>query len=638
MLAVSWPTHGELKFTVSKRLAGNVFRRWLQLRMQAERLARREKAERFNLKPTQDVARQQPGSASGEEIAGGDVVAGHVAEGDAPAAAGDDWEVVTKVESSQPEPQDAVMESMPDRRDHGVAAKRRRKNNAGKAKQRLRRDGSTVSMPPDAVDADRAVVAKARPGTTGVPKPVRPRQRRQSPGAPQPAPGPMQNTDATGPLDMTPPSPPVPTPARVPTMPAKPAESLGSPTGAEVTNYLPAPPKPAKTGDGPATPADLPSADTSSPQAPTAADDPTNLSASDSPDPPRRPMSANPPAPVDSPLAEVTKTTTMIGRPLNVAPLVEGEQLAHFGKPPADRATDTATQSVTDQGTDRTTDQTTDLGAAPEPESPIDSSKIDLTTDLELPVIASDSDSAAGSPAIRPTAAGRRGEVDLLDAVDSRVATQPSWIGSPVSIIGAMVVISTFVLITATATASYRRSVAATEASDPADASLAGPSIPVRTTIDHQRFNPSVDAAVPLGPSGSMPQGSMADQSDATVDAGPDAGTGGQASPGSEVSPDVSVEPLDGGPTQASVVEGAPRLCNSNYSGCVPDVSDVDCPGDGDGPLYSTEPAVVMGQDVYGLDTDGDGETCEPDQPPQAEESTESGTATETDSGAETGG
>ena len=40
VLPVSWPRHGELKFTLSKRLAGNIFRRWLQLRMQAARRAR----------------------------------------------------------------------------------------------------------------------------------------------------------------------------------------------------------------------------------------------------------------------------------------------------------------------------------------------------------------------------------------------------------------------------------------------------------------------------------------------------------------------------------------------------------------------------------------------------------------------
>ncbi|MGB5757604.1 MAG: hypothetical protein WBM50_11875, partial [Acidimicrobiales bacterium] len=47
LLPVNWPTHGELKFTVSKRLAANVFRRWLQLRMQRERVVRRENAARF---------------------------------------------------------------------------------------------------------------------------------------------------------------------------------------------------------------------------------------------------------------------------------------------------------------------------------------------------------------------------------------------------------------------------------------------------------------------------------------------------------------------------------------------------------------------------------------------------------------
>jgi len=56
-------------------------------------------------------------------------------------------------------------------------------------------------------------------------------------------------------------------------------------------------------------------------------------------------------------------------------------------------------------------------------------------------------------------------------------------------------------------------------------------------------------------------------------------------------------------------------LCNSNYSGCVPDVSDVDCEGDGDGPAFLSEPVVVLGTDVYSLDTDDDRAACEQDQP-----------------------
>ncbi len=51
--------------------------------------------------------------------------------------------------------------------------------------------------------------------------------------------------------------------------------------------------------------------------------------------------------------------------------------------------------------------------------------------------------------------------------------------------------------------------------------------------------------------------------------------------------------------------------CNPNYSGCVPNASDVDCAGgSGNGPAY-TGRVQVIGVDVYGLDGDGDGIGCE---------------------------
>ena len=53
----------------------------------------------------------------------------------------------------------------------------------------------------------------------------------------------------------------------------------------------------------------------------------------------------------------------------------------------------------------------------------------------------------------------------------------------------------------------------------------------------------------------------------------------------------------------------APR-CDTNYSGCVPIASDVDCAdGTGDGPAY-TGPLQVIGRDVHGLDRDHDGWAC----------------------------
>ncbi len=51
--------------------------------------------------------------------------------------------------------------------------------------------------------------------------------------------------------------------------------------------------------------------------------------------------------------------------------------------------------------------------------------------------------------------------------------------------------------------------------------------------------------------------------------------------------------------------------CDSNYSGCVPVASDVDCEGgSGDGPEYTGE-VTVIGGDPYDLDSDGDGTACE---------------------------
>ena len=53
--------------------------------------------------------------------------------------------------------------------------------------------------------------------------------------------------------------------------------------------------------------------------------------------------------------------------------------------------------------------------------------------------------------------------------------------------------------------------------------------------------------------------------------------------------------------------------CDPNYSGaCVPVASDVDCAGgSGNGPAYVQEPVRVIGNDIYGLDRNGDGIGCE---------------------------
>lgn len=53
--------------------------------------------------------------------------------------------------------------------------------------------------------------------------------------------------------------------------------------------------------------------------------------------------------------------------------------------------------------------------------------------------------------------------------------------------------------------------------------------------------------------------------------------------------------------------------CDPNYEPCVPIASDVDCAGgNGNGPVYVTGPIFIVGEDIYGLDRDGDGKACEP--------------------------
>jgi hypothetical protein len=69
-------------------------------------------------------------------------------------------------------------------------------------------------------------------------------------------------------------------------------------------------------------------------------------------------------------------------------------------------------------------------------------------------------------------------------------------------------------------------------------------------------------------------------------------------------------------PTAAPFVPPAPQSggCDTNYSGCVPIASDVDCAGGGgNGPAYVAGPVQVIGTDIYGLDSDHDGIGCESD-------------------------
>lgn len=80
---------------------------------------------------------------------------------------------------------------------------------------------------------------------------------------------------------------------------------------------------------------------------------------------------------------------------------------------------------------------------------------------------------------------------------------------------------------------------------------------------------------------------------------------------------EVSIAPVNQVTAIGTKLDQAPAVqsrsaCNSNYSGCVPTASDVDCAGGGgNGPAYLSETVTVLGSDVYGLDRDGDGLACE---------------------------
>jgi hypothetical protein len=72
--------------------------------------------------------------------------------------------------------------------------------------------------------------------------------------------------------------------------------------------------------------------------------------------------------------------------------------------------------------------------------------------------------------------------------------------------------------------------------------------------------------------------------------------------------------PVHAAPKPAPAAEPAPEPsgCDSNYSGCVPIASDVDCEGgSGNGPAYVSGPVRVTGTDIYGLDRNKDGVACE---------------------------
>ena len=52
--------------------------------------------------------------------------------------------------------------------------------------------------------------------------------------------------------------------------------------------------------------------------------------------------------------------------------------------------------------------------------------------------------------------------------------------------------------------------------------------------------------------------------------------------------------------------------CHPDYGDCLPIVTDIDCQGAGDGPVFVALSVIVFGDDPYELDGDQDGLACEP--------------------------
>lgn len=196
---------------------------------------------------------------------------------------------------------------------------------------------------------------------------------------------------------------------------------------------------------------------------------------------------------------------------------------------------------------------------------------------------------------------------DQLERVTVPRTTRPtpSWVGSAVSLAASLVVISTVVLIATVSVSVWRGASGASTSATSTE--MAG----APTTIDHERFRSSSD-----------PVGQLDADQPGEIDAGSaglapsSAGGASQSIPSS--SQQLLAVPADGPGSEPVDPDAAPR-CSSNYSGCIPDVdhtagADVDCVGEGDGPFFADTEVLVLGDDIYGLDTDGDRVACEADQ------------------------
>lgn len=231
-----------------------------------------------------------------------------------------------------------------------------------------------------------------------------------------------------------------------------------------------------------------------------------------------------------------------------------------------------------------------------------------------------------GLPFVEPTDArsvtGTLADEQLERVTVPRTTTAPSsWVGSAVSLAASLVVISTVVLIATVSVSVWRGASGAPPIAVAAGGGEGAAAAPP-ATIDHERFREPTGQDGPSGPD--LAAGaSMLDPSSA--------GGASQSIPSS--SQQLLAVPTDGpvGASRSGLDSdadadagsaGDPEAalrCSSNYSGCVPDVADtagadVDCLGDGDGPFFAEAEVMVLGEDIYGLDSDGDRVACEADQ------------------------
>jgi len=237
-----------------------------------------------------------------------------------------------------------------------------------------------------------------------------------------------------------------------------------------------------------------------------------------------------------------------------------------------------------------------------------------------------------GLPFLEPVgeqpAAGTLADEQLERVAVPRTTMAPSsWVGSAVSLAASLVVISTVVLI-ATVSASIWRGTSGTPsivlAAGEGEAATAAPP----ATIDHERYRSPSDAAAGSDVAAGIDGPAGDDQADQANELAPSsAGGASQSIPSS--SQQLLAVPTDGPvgssgsePKPESESAGDPDValrCSSNYSGCIPDVddtagADVDCIGQGDGPFFAETEVMVLGDDIYGLDSDGDRLACEADQ------------------------